>query len=400
MGLAAQASHAQSPVEATRQPTGGEYQFALDDLESGRTAAAVTRLRALVDANPAHLGAWLDLAIAHCLAGEADAAHRVFLLLESRADLPPGIAEVIGWYRSGECRPRGRPWRGFVSAGVGWARNVNLAPLSDRIFLPTLGLDLQLADSSLRRDAPFAQVDMGGIYALTQDQHWTLGGFAQAVRYRDAADFNLTSAQATLGWRNYTQTFRGDAQGSYARLWVDGTTRLGAASGNGSALWPLSGRWWAGAAGGLTRITYADLATYDARQLELRGRLRWQAPALRLTMDAGWLTDRAMGERPGGDRGGPVLQWQATWFPSPVHSLDLGVRQTWLRDGDAYSPALFGDTRRAPRLSTVHGTWRRALGNDLVSRVDYRYSVSRDTLPLFSYNAHMLTMSLEWQFGR
>ena len=383
-----------------RPPTDESYSAALQDLEARRYGSAIERLGAIVSRDPGNLGALLDLAIAHCLVDEPDAAARIFLALESRSDLPPTIAEVVAYYRSGGCRPGSVGLQGFASLGAGYARNLNLAPLSGLISLPGLGIDLPLAASSRPRNAPFSQLEAGAVYPLTLDEEWTLGAFAQGLHYAGESNYDLASVQASLNFRRTDPSLQSEAQLAYARLWLGGTAHLSATVANGAVLTPLDSRWSAGPALTASFLSYTELSAFDARQLELRGRLRWQMARSRVTLDAGWLHDAQIANRPGGDRRGPVLTLRANWLPGEADAVDLAVRQAWLNDSEPYNPPLFGDARRSTRLTSLQAIWRHALGPRLSARFEYRYQLTRDTIELFAYDAHTASVSLEWSFSR
>lgn len=381
------------------------YDAAIWDLEAGRYTSAIDELESIVNSQPSNLGALLDLAIARCLSGAPDQAARIFLQLESRPDLPPPIAEVIAYYRSGHCTPRPIGLLGLIAAGVGYAHNLNLAPLSSVIPLPGLGVDLALAEGSRPRSSAYSQLEGGLLFPLTVDRRWTLGAFAQSLRHVEgySRDYDLGSAQASLNYRNGgIGGFPGrtEAQLAHARLWLGGRAHLGATVASGSMLAPLGTDWSAGGALAATRLAYSELGAFNSRQLELRARSRWQSSAVRLTVDAGWHHDEALAQRPGGDRRGPVLQIQANWLAGPRDAVDLTLRQTWLRDASPYNVTLFGDLRRSSRQTSLQFAWRHALTPRLNARLDYRYHLSRDPLQLFVYNAQTATASLEWTFSR
>lgn len=374
------------------------YRQAVDDMEAGRTDAAIERLEALVAREPRNLGAQLDLAIAQCLAGHADEAARLFLLLDSRPDLPAAIAEVIGYYRGGACVPKKRPWQAFFATGAGWAHNLNFAPMSDRVYLSGIGVELGLAPTSLSRDAPFAMLEAGGVGALSSDQKVVVTGYGQAVRYRESADYALSTAQLGLGWRDYRPDTRVDAQGTYASLRIGSAGRLNATMLSASQLWLAGGPWWLGGAANIARVDYADQPALDSRQYEARARFRWSGNAVRVTGDAGWLEDREASGRPGGNRRGAVSQLQLFWLISNERSLDATLRYGTLHDQAAYSTALFGDTRREPRLTTLNAAFRQSIVPGINLRLEYRYQSSRDTIALFDYRAYSVWSSIEWVF--
>lgn len=376
------------------------YARALRDLEAGRLREAIAGLQAVVDEVPGDLGAQLDLAIAHCLSGDATSAGRLFTALEARPDLPPAIAEVIAWYREGACRPPRRSLQAFALTGVGYANNLNIAPSAGLIELPELGAVLALAEGSRPRSAGFTLLEAGLAQPLSADGDLTLGLHLQDTRYQGASTYNLAALQANLAWRRQQDGLRTEAQLGHASVLLGGASHLGALVASGALTRALTPAWSVGSTGVFTQRRYSELSNFDARQLELRGRLQWRhGGRAQLHADLGWQWDAAVRDRPGGDRQGPVLQLGGSWLPGGGHALEVSVRSTWLRDDAAYSPALFGPTRRAQHLTTSQATWRAPLSSRLTLRADLRHARSSDALPLFEYGASSISVGLEWATG-
>lgn len=361
--------------------------------------AAIRALRAQLAAEPGNLGAQLDLGIALCLSGQTDEALQRFVLLESLPALPPAIAEVIAWYRSGGCRPRPVAWTAFAASGLGWARNFNLAPLSDVIDLPALDTQLALDESSRRRDAAMATAEAGGLWPLSADRRWVASGFLQALRYRGSPDHAFTAAQGSLGWRAQTPQQVSEAQAALGAVTVGPQTRIHTATLAAVRLWPAGPGLWAGGSFSHSWIDYDEQPALNARQAEVRARVRWQGAVARVTADLGWMEDRQRAERPGGNRRGPVLQVHGVWALPGERSLDATLRQGWMQDSAPYSPALFGEQQRAPRVTTWSATLRQPLAPQLNLRLEWRMTNSRDVLELFKYSSQSAGVSLEWMLG-
>lgn len=392
---AAPAPGASPGARELEAPTGDE-----DENDPAVLRARVAALRAQVRAEPGNLGAQLDLAIAYCLSGQAEDGLRLFLLLDSLPDLPPAIAEVIAWYRSGGCTPQARlrP-SGFVGAGGGWARNFNLAPLSERVYLPALDAQLVLDEASQRRDGPFSALEAGGSWPLSADGRWTLGAYVQAVRYRQASEHAFTGGQASIAWREQGRGQATEVQAAAGALSVGTATRIHTGTLQASRMWGAGSGWWWGGAALATRIGYAGQRALDAQQYELRARARWQQPGGRLTADVGWLSDEQVNERPGGNRRGPLVQGHAAWMLPGGRLLDATWRRSWMRDSAAYSPALFGEQQRTPRVTTWSVALRQPLERQLNARLEYRSTRSQDSMELFRYTSQSTWVSLEWSWS-
>lgn len=368
----------------------------------------VAQLELRVTANPLDLGGQLDLAVALCQAGDVARAQRLLLWLDAQPEVPPGIADVIGWYRRAPLCREGRPERawwpkGFVAAGAGHSNNLNLGPTADRIFVAGLGQELELAASSRPLAAPVGQAEAGATWSLAPlgpaGRGWTASLYTQGLRYRDQPNFGLNALNALVGWRptqeRGTQT---EFQAGVARLTLSEGTRLAAQTLHGSRLWEVGEAGWWGTVATVTLVDYAQRAALDARQLDLRLRGRWEGEQTRLTGELGWVEDRQVQDRPGGDRRGPYVQAQAQWAHPSGLSVEAQLRLAHSRDSRAYAEGLFGDVVR--RQHSVQGALavRQRLAPGLHLRLDSRWNRAQDALPLFTYAARTTMLSLEWAF--
>jgi hypothetical protein len=328
------------------------------------------------------------------------------LWLDAQPDVPPGIADVIGWYRlSSVCRETTSPLalipRAFASLGGGHSNNLNLGPSADRIFIAGLGQELELSATSRPLAAPVRQLEGGATWDLGLLSHrvrgWSFSLYGQALRYSDQPNFALNSVNALLGWRpTNEQGTQTEVQAGVARLTLAEGTRLAAQTLHAVRMvdWGERGAW--GAVGTLTLVDYAQRAALDGRQLDLRLRAQWSGPQIRLTADAGWVEDREVRDRPGGDRRGAYLQAQAQWANSFGTSAEVQLRQGSSRDREAYLPGLFGDLARRQLTSQATLGLRQRLAPGVHLRLDSRWSLARDALPLFTYSSRTVIMSLEW----
>ena len=127
------------------------YKDAVQSIAEGRQSDASDLLSRMVEQEPQHAGAWLDLAIVQCELGRAAEAERLFHIIESRFSPPAGIVEVIESYRATGCKG----WRPRSQLSMALARgtdsNVNQGA-SDPNFSIGSGnsrIDLQLAPEYL-----------------------------------------------------------------------------------------------------------------------------------------------------------------------------------------------------------------------------------------------------------
>jgi hypothetical protein len=147
-----------------------------------------------------------------------------------------------------------------------------------------------------------------------------------------------------------------------------------------------------------TFLDYAQRAALDARQLETRIRARWEGRGARLTADVGWLDDREVKDRPGGDRHGPFLAATAQWAHARGTGVEAQLRAGWTQDARPYASALFGDTARRSRPLTAQLVLRHRFSAAWQLRLDTRWSLAQDTLALFTYRARSTVLTMEWAF--
>jgi hypothetical protein len=358
--------------------------------------------------NPGNLGAQLDLAVALCRANEVARAQRLFLWLDAQPGVPTGILDVISWYRnSNRCREVADTgaWRpkGFVALGAGRAQNLNLGPLADKIFVSGLDQYLELGQASRPIQAPLGQAEAGATWDLglasRQARGWKLGVYGQALRYRGQPNFGMDAGMGILQWAApHEARTATEIQLATARLTLGDGTRLGAQTLHASRLWAVGDSGWLGGVVTWTFLDYAQRAALDARQLETRIRARWEGRGARLTADVGWLDDREVKDRPGGDRHGPFLAATAQWAHARGTGVEAQLRAGWTQDARPYASALFGDTARRSRPLTAQLVLRHRLSAAWQLRLDTRWSLAQDTLALFAYRARSTVLTMEWAF--
>ena len=354
---------------------------------------------------PHRLGLQLDLAIALCQVGEWERAQREFLLLDSRPDLPPGISDVISWYRRSRlCRePTSRGWgpsQGFVAIGNGHHQNLNLGPSIDRLVLDGSNQVLELGDGSRPKSARGRHGEAGitwDLGALQRSlQRWSLSFYGNLQDFEGFPQYRLQGLNGFVS-RRQTDASGGSSEfllGS-ARLALGDGTRLAAQTAHVSRLWALGEAQAFGGAATLTLLDYAQRAALDARQLDTK--LRWQqeGPSYRAGLAIGWLEDREVRGRPGGDRRGPYAQAQWAWAHPSGFSAETQWRAGLTEDRSAYSELLLGSVARRTFTSNLQAVLRFRIGTGTTIRLDARSHRSVDRLPLFSYSSNSVSLWLE-----
>jgi hypothetical protein len=375
------------------------YRAALRALSEGRLEDASAMLQRVVDQQPRHAGAWLDLAISQCELGNAAEAERLFTRIEQGFALPPGIVETIARYRASAC---GKPAAGrgawLLAATRGHDDNVNQGARDPRFtigsgstqteyeldpaFLPKADSFSQLAGSWLR------PLDDGGTNAIVQvysrwhdheraqdtasvlgavEHTWKAGGW----RLRGTGALGLVTLDRSLYQRQ---------QQLQARL----VPPLALAPEAELALY-----------GNVSRVSYPTRPAYDGTTMELGGIASYRGKRSLTQATLTRLHDDSSEGRPGGDRQGwfGSLQWYGEL--SDRLTLEAGLtRQRWRSDG-LYSAGLI-DTRRLQNTTTLRaaGQWRLRPHTSIV--LEWRGAFDRENISLFQYNSRALQLSLRW----
>lgn len=376
------------------------YQEALQSLAEGRKTDASKTLRRLIGQVPQHAGALIDLALIQCGLGNADEAARLFATIETRFSPTREILELLGEARDTGCKPPAPASSVTVNVGRGIDDNVNqgasnstfvvtgpdgdieLPLLED--FLPkrdgyvTLGADyvrsigangsLGFVQFQQRRYDKLRGYDTGGLYAGVESP-WRFGGWA----LRTTGSLGAT----TMGGRLYQKQLQLQARvapplplPAHTQLYVTGSA---------------------------TRTVYQNLGNFDSDVFELRTLLSRQAGTLGASATLGLLSDRARGDRPGGNRHGNYLTLSLR-KPLGWHlSGDLAwTRQQW-NSAAPYSPELLIDQVRAQRTWVLRAALSYQLGKDHALILEGRTLRNRENISIFQYDNRQLQLSWQWQ---
>ena len=373
------------------------YEQAQLHMRNGETKEAIRNLSILVERSPLNLGALLDLAIAYCQLNKPLEAQTRFDKLAQFPELPPAIAELISYYRE-NCRAPTSAWRGFATAGIGRAHNLNQGARDEYFFLAPLNLTLQLAEGTRARNDGFKVLE-AGVSRSSSPIGWHGGVFIQQVDYDGSNDYDNLLADAKVGYRFKRDVFNVEVIGNISHLSLGQKSYLTAMTASISAMRPLTmdGSWEVGGAGSLTDRNYLNMPDYRAHVVDFRGLLQWRPSAdVRLLGEFGLIKDTALRNRPGGNSSGQILQLTSQWQLTPRQLVELFHRQTWLSDQSAYSPVFFGDVKRRPNLASWHAAWRYQLHEDVQLRLTARYGSNHDTLSYFNYQTSTIGIALEW----
>jgi hypothetical protein len=146
---------------------------------------------------------------------------------------------------------------------------------------------------------------------------------------------------------------------------------------------------------GFTYNGYLTLTNFNNNVWETRGQLTWRRPATYASVSLGRLDDRALAQRPGGDRQG--------WFGNAFVRRGLGARtsgelgftrQTW--DSKLpYAPGLIEQVR-AQATNVARASLTYSLSKNQLLQLEGRVVHNRENISIFQYNDRQLQLSWQW----
>ncbi len=371
------------------------YDAALEALLAGDQIEAVRRLWRIVESEPDHAGAWLDLGLIYCDSGMALAAGRIFDHVERRFSPGEAILQLIGLVRSRGCRPPPPPpppFRLLVGLRAGHDSNPNFGLAADSLTLRINGVPTPVALNAASRPQPSAWSAINLLAEGSPAPGWRLHALAGLADYRRGGEHDQ---------RRFLLAASHAAGPAYTSAWLSGTW-LGGDAYQGVAGFRHrrqlgEGRWEADLI--LQRLHHPGRNVLDGWTLEPRLGYRLELPGEGLlVLAAGPHLDRPdAADRPGGRRLGAALQLDLVQPLPGGWRLDAFARAQRLADADAYSP-LFGDAHRSQRLGLLSLNLGRPVGKAARCGLQYQALDSRDPIPVFTYRQHIASVGCEYEF--
>lgn len=378
--------------DAPRPEIAPLYEEALLALDEGDGERARALLMTVLEHDPDHAGAWLDLALLLCRAGDRQSGRDILARVRSEYAPPPAIRTLIDRLADTACAPT-RPWRLHTGLAFGHDDNVNLGASQSYARLITQAgvVDVLLGSSMQARADAFAEfwAEMGrpGLPARLS-----------VVLRRHAREDEFDSYLFSLeGWRS-----RADAgaqtlvRAFYTHTGLGGRPFLHSLGlefgrhGLGCSLCPS-----AQLRVGLQR--FPDHGVYDSAVGELRLGARLEAQDRALRAWASVQGDHALGVRPGGDRIGAGLEFEGLLRPAPGLWLQVRLGLHDLQDARPYAEPLL-PWRRRRQVQTHRIEVHKNLGRGLDGFVGWYRSASDGNISFLDYHSDSVRLGLNWVY--
>jgi tetratricopeptide (TPR) repeat protein len=400
LGLA-QGAHAQSAPTAGEAPPQDLYEKALQSIAEGRKNDASETLMQVIENEPNHAGAYLEVALIQCGLGRADEAERLFNLIIERFNPNPGIRDVIAQARAGGCSQ----WKALTSSSImlarGYDNNVNqgarnpVAALENDLGQIEL---LPLLEDFLPRSDQYTALTADYMREVTPNGSV---GFVQLLaRHNDRERrFDSTALYAGLespyrfgNWTLRTTAIAGAVQlgGKMYQRQMQLQARIGP-----PLFLPKAIQF--SMIGGYTHARYLALTNFDSDTVELRGQFTYRTEKLYASGSVGYSLDSARDDRPGGDRKGPSLNMLVR-SPLPYGTTgELAYSgQAW-RGSSQYAPGTISQVRdQKTHMLRATLVYPLTPGNTL--QLEGRFVRNSENISIFHYNNRLLQLSWHKQF--
>jgi hypothetical protein len=374
------------------------YQEALQSLSEGRKNDASNTFMRVIEKEPLHAGAWLEVALIQCSLGRADEAERLFASIESRFNPTPAIIELIAEARETGCNKWQPLSTGSISLGRGIDQNVNQGAANPTYIVERDGgtIELPLLPDFLPRHDQYSvlaadymrEVTHNGSIAFAQFQ----GRRNDSLNQFDSASL-FAGIETPYRWGKWTLRTTGmvgliSLGGHFYQRQVQLQARVGPPL-------PLPNSTQFNLMSGVTRTQYLTLTNFNSTTFELRGQFTYRKGELFASTALGFLSDQASGQRPGGDRDG--------WFSNVVLRRKLGeslvgeaafTRQTWTGE-QAYLPGVI-DTVRGQSTNVLRASLMYPVSKNHSVTLEARAVRNRESISFFQYNNRLLQLSWQW----
>lgn len=374
------------------------YLEAVRLMTDGRNEEASAAFEHLIELEPQHAGAWLELALNHCTLGHPAEAERMFREIEVRFAPSAGILEVINSHRKQGCQLwEGKTYRS-VTLTRGTDSNVNQGA-SNPVFVTGSGPDrfesLLSADFLPRRDSYL----QGSFEVMRELSQQGAIAFAQ-LRLRRHDQFSEQDTKAlllgadrpfsVLGWQ-----VRGMGSISVISLGGELYQRQLQLQARTAAPVKLPQNYELTLSAALGKIAYLTRTKFDSNTGELNALLNYRGQAAQIQVAMGALVDRGEAGRLGGNRHGWYTSVQSQRQFNPRLNGELGwTRQDW-HGQTVYSPGLID----AVRMQSTR-QWRAALTTPLSPtqsvQLEWRHVQNKENISLFQYNSQVVQLNWRW----
>ena len=379
------------------------YLAALRAVSENRISDAKAILSQLIEIEPQHAGAWMDLAIIQCELGNAKEAEELFKnIIEKFNPAPVAFVAEIAKYRKHGCRiNRNRQVNSHFSVLLdrGFDSNVNQGASNPNFSIGSgaTQINLPLLPEYLPKKDHFTALAADYMRELVPGS--TIGIVQLRTRaFDDLSKFNTLAIGAGLEhpWR--VGNWNVNSMAMLSRLSLNQhlyqkqqllQTRI-------TLPLPLPDTMQLSSIGSVTRTQYPTLSGYDATTWEWRNLLTYQKNVYRIQAALAYLSDVANSGRIGGDRAGIQTTIQIKKKLNSSINAELGWTYQHWQSELPYSPGLINQARNQ-HTQTFRGALNFTFDENHHVQIELRQVRNRENISLFEFNSRALQVSWLWQ---
>jgi hypothetical protein len=375
------------------------YRQALQSIAEGRKNDASDTLMRVIEREPLHAGAWMDLALIQCALGHADEAERLFGVIRERFNPSPGIIRMINEARAEGCAGWQPVGLASISIGRGIDQNVNQGTRYSTYAttIDAAPVELVLTDDFRPKHDQYTAVAMDYLRDLTPNGTTGYVQF-QNRRYDQLGLYNSSSLFGGVDtpWRHGNWTLHGSANLGLITLGHQLYQRQAQLQARLGPPLPLPGTMQFSLVTAVSRVEYLTLSNFNANTGELRGQFNYRREDTSASASLTLLADHAALARPGGNRHGSLamLQWRQRLFDDTSGELAY-TRQAWY-GASAYSPGFIDQTRNQI-TQTLRATVNYPLTRTQSLQLEARAVRNKENISIFRYSDRSLQLSWIWQ---
>ena len=374
------------------------YRDALRLIAADRTTDAIDTLTRLIENEPLHAGAWLDVALLQCALGNAEEARRLFGVIAARFKPEAGIVALIAEASKQGCQRPPQRSTASLAIGRGIEQNVNQGASNPHYLLQGDGavVDLPLLPEFLPRHDQNTQ--LVGSYRRDLSANGSVG----FVQFQGRRNDQLRQYDSAALFAGIDRSWR-------ARLWTGSLTGLFGATMLGGAYyqrqtelqaritppWSLPLDTQLSLLGSVARNQFRTLSNFNSNTVELRALLSRAGAAHAASASLGLLDDRASAQRPGGSRHGWLANVRANGRIGAAATVEMAYTQQRWYSAQPYAPGLIGEVR-AQATHVLRTTLTYQFDRDHSMLLEGRLVRNVENISIFQYNNRLLQLSWQW----
>lgn len=380
------------------------YLQALKAINEKRHVDAKILLEKLIESEPQHAGALLDLAIMQCNLGNKPEAERLFGYMINRFTPPPAILEIIELHKKTGCVVKVPEVSKSFSAERGYDTNANQGALNSIFTLDNQGspIYLQLLPEYLPKPDHYMGVSMD----LSQEAPDSANMFYLQLRgrqYSTLSQFNSVGLAAGIGGQYNLKNWVVRPSASINGLSLANKLYQKQLTGRVSFDLPQTEspflKWSLVAS--ISKILYPTVKNFDSNIMELRTIASRQTENYYLNLNAALMYDQGNEERLGGNRQGwatggffrgstPLRLWQ-----KPVFAEFGWQHQEW-QNQKIYLSGLI-NVKKHQNNNTLRAALGWAIDQENTLQLEYRQISNRENISFLSFDSKQIQLSWQWQ---